>query len=95
MRSPGLRPQTAVRGWFDGGLFQAYLDGWTRAQLELWRGWLAMLGAAGAQRWDVGDQHPFATASLESMRAAAERLVVSQAQWAAAWTAAQEQSPRD
>lgn len=66
---------------------QALLRGWTDAQRALWQEWLAAAGgeqgaAGSAEQQRAGEQ------MVESLRAAAEHLVRSQAEWAKAWTEA-------
>ena len=67
---------------------QSVLRQWTDAQRALWQDWLATAGSdpdtAGS-----ADQQQAGRQMVESLRAAAEHLVRSQAEWAKAWTEAQ------
>jgi len=58
---------------------QAFVRQWTDAQRELLQSWLALAG---------GEQT--GTQMVQALQDAAEHLVRSQADWAHAWTAAQE-----
>lgn len=68
---------------------------WTDAQREMWQGWLAVGGrgdaAAGGSPEDIAAA---GRQMVDSLRQAAERLVESQAEWAKAWTAAQDDARR-
>lgn len=59
---------------------------WTDAQRELLYGSLAVAGGSGKPGQGVQDA---GREMIESLRAAAEELVHSQAEWAKAWTEAQ------
>lgn len=67
---------------------QDLLRQWTDAQRTLWQDGLATAGGeAGSDA--AGDQQDAGRLMVESLRAAAEHLVRSQAEWARAWTEAQ------
>jgi hypothetical protein len=70
---------------------EALVRAWTDAQREMWQGWLAVAGRgerAGEQA--AGDVAEAGRHMVDAMREAAEQLVRSQAQWAQAWTRAQQ-----
>jgi hypothetical protein len=71
---------------------------WTDAQREMWQGWLAVAGqggqaAAAAAPGGMPTPQDLTAAGkqmVDALRQAAERLVTSQAEWAKAWTEAQQ-----
>lgn len=70
---------------------EALVRAWTDAQREMWQGWLSVAGRgerAGEQA--AGDIADAGRHMVDAMREAAEQLVRSQAQWAQAWTQAQQ-----
>jgi hypothetical protein len=70
---------------------EALVRRWTDAQREMWTGWLGVLQqrapSAGGQ-----DLSAAGTQMVDSLRRAAEQLVASQADWAKAWTTAQQEA---
>jgi hypothetical protein len=67
---------------------ESVLRRWTDAQRALWQDWLATAGGDPATAGPDG-QSEAGREMVESLRAAAEHLVRSQAEWAKAWTQAQ------
>ena len=66
---------------------QALLRRWTDAQRALWQDWLAAAESDPAPAGSAA-QDQAGRQMVESLRAAAEHLVRSQAEWAKAWTEA-------
>lgn len=64
---------------------QSLLTQWTDAQRALWQDWLAAAGG-GPAATGSDEQQRAGREMVESLRAAAEHLVRSQAEWAKAWT---------
>jgi uncharacterized protein YPO0396 len=64
---------------------QSLLTRWTDAQRALWQDWLAAAGGGPATAGS-DEQQQAGREMVESLRAAAEHLVRSQAEWAKAWT---------
>jgi hypothetical protein len=72
-----------------GSQAQDLLRKWTDAQRALWRDWLATTGGEPPSDTKGSTAEEAGVHMVESLRAAAEHLVRSQADWAKAWTDAQ------
>jgi hypothetical protein len=74
---------------------EALLRRWTDAQREMWQGWLGILQQqAPSPRAGGADIAAAGTQVVDALREAAEHLVKSQADWAKAWTAQQQEASK-